>query len=157
MQPRIKMGLAVGAVGLFLNICVSAFIGLCGPFASLIAGGVAGYLAASQERLPIKSEGARAGAIAGGISGALMIIGQLIGGLGVLILIQASETPTIFGSAPTFSSEPSVIIPYYVAGIGTGLCFGIFGAVLAAAAGAGAGYLGTPDTPQTISPQDLSI
>ena len=35
MQPRIKMGLAIGAVGLALNVCVAGFIGLCGPLVSL--------------------------------------------------------------------------------------------------------------------------
>ena len=41
MQPRIKMGLAIGAVGLALNVCVAGFIGLCGPLVSLLAGGLA--------------------------------------------------------------------------------------------------------------------
>ena len=49
MQPRIKMGLIVGVIGLALNVCVSGFIGLCGPLVSLLAGGLAGFLAAQQE------------------------------------------------------------------------------------------------------------
>ena len=69
MQPRMRMGLIVGVIGLALNVCVSGFIGLCGPLVSLIAGAVAGFFAAQQEKLGTKGEGARAGAIAGAVAG----------------------------------------------------------------------------------------
>ena len=42
MQPRTRIGLLVGVIGLVLNICVSGFIGFGGPLLSLIAGDVAG-------------------------------------------------------------------------------------------------------------------
>jgi hypothetical protein len=146
MQPRIKMGLAIGAVGLVLNVCVAGFIGLCGPLVSLLAGGVAGFLAAQQEKLAVKSEGAKAGAIAGGIAGGLVIIGQVIGGIGALALMQSTGTQLPFGTIPE-ASDPSGMVIFYASGIGTGLCFGIIGAILAAGAGAGTGYMATQEQP----------
>lgn len=149
MKPRTRLGLIVGGIGLVLNICVSAFIGICGPIFSLAAGAAAGFLAAQQEKLGIKSEGARAGATAGGIAGGLMIIGQLIGGVGALAYMQVSGTNTIFGQIP---SDPSALVGYYAGGIGTGICFGLIGAALAAGAGAGAGYLATQEQPSASAP-----
>lgn len=147
MQPRIRMGLFIGVVGLVLNICVSGFIGLCGPVVSLLAGGIAGFLAAQQERLPTKSEGAKAGAIAGLIAGGLVIVGQIIGGIGALAFMQLSGTPSIFGEIPNLEADPSGSIIYYASGIGTGLCFGIVGTILAALTGAGVGYMTTTEDP----------
>lgn len=152
MQPRIKMGLAVGAVGLALNICVSGFVGFCGPLVSLIAGGAAGFFAAQQEKLPAKSDGAKAGATAGGIAGALVIIGQLIGGMAALAYMQMSGAQVPFGEVPTANSDPALMVGYYLGGIGTGLCFGIVGAVLAAGVGAGAGYMATQEQPSANTP-----
>ena len=148
MQPRMKIGLIVGGIGLVLNICVSGFVGFCGPVFALVAGGVAGFLAAQQEKLPSKGDGARAGATAGGITGGLIILGQIIGGIGALIYFQTVRNGnTIFGQVPTLSSDPSALAGYYGGGLFTALCFGIVGALLAAGAGAGAGYLATPDQP----------
>jgi hypothetical protein len=144
MQPRIKMGLVIGAIGLTLNICVSGFMGVCGPLVSLLAGGAAGYFAAQQEMLSTKNEGAKAGATAGGIAGALVIIGQVIGGIGALAVIQSTGMQLPFGYIPTIEN-PSEMVIYYISGIGTGLCFGVFGAILAAAVGAGVGYMVTRD------------
>jgi len=146
MQPRIKMGLAIGAIGLVLNVCVSGFVGLCGPLVSLLAGGLAGFLAAQQEKLPAKNEGAKAGAIAGGIAGGLVIIGQVIGGIGALALMQGTGAQIPFGTIPD-TSDPSGMLIFYASGIGTGLCFGVIGAILAAGAGAGTGYMATAEQP----------
>ena len=151
MQPRTRIGLIVGAIGLVLNICVSGFIGLCGPLVSLIAGGVAGFFAAQQEKPGTKSEGARAGATAGGIAGGLIIIGQLIGGIAALAYMQYSGMQTIFGQVPA-TGDPASSIGFYLGGLGTGICFGLVGAALAAGAGAGAGYLGTSDQPPSVNP-----
>ena len=150
MQPRIKMGLVVGAIGLAINVCVAGFVGLCGPIVSLLAGGVAGFLAAQQEKLPTKSEGAKAGAISGGIAGALVIIGQVLGVIAALAFMQASGMHFPFGQIPT-TADSSGMLVYYASGVGTGLCFGIIGAVLAAAVGAGAGYMATPEQPPASS------
>ena len=150
MQPRVRIGLIVGAIGLVLNICVAGFIGFCGPLLSLIAGGVAGFFAAQQEKQATKADGARAGATAGGIAGGLIILGQIIGGMGALAYYQVSGTPLPFGAAPTTSAPATEMLIYYLSGAGTGFCFGAVGALLAAGAGAGAGYLATSD--QTLSP-----
>ena len=149
MQPRIRIGLIVGVIGLVLNICVSGFVGLCGPFFSLIAGAVAGFFAAQQEKLPAKGEGARAGATAGGIAGGLIILGQLIGGVGALFFLQANGAEMPFGQIPSTADPSSTQMIYYLSGAATALCFGVIGALLAAGAGAGAGYLVTSDTPVT--------
>jgi len=155
MQPRTRIGLIVGAIGLVLNICVAGFIGLCGPLVSLIAGGVAGFFAAQQEKLPTKGDGARAGAIAGAIAGGLIILGQIIGALVALAYIQTSGTSMPFGTVPDATSPASFSLIYYLTGAGTDLCFGIIGALLAAGAGAGAGYLGTDDQP-VVPPQNFT-
>ena len=145
MQPRIKLGLIVGAIGAVLNICVAGFVGLCGPVVSLLAGAAAGYFAAQQEKLGVKADGARAGATAGAIAGGLIIVGQIIGGVGALAFMQASGTQLPFGTIPSGSDGTSVQLLYYLSGAGTAFCFGIFGTLLAAGAGAGTGYLVTTD------------
>jgi len=156
MQPRTKLGLAVGAIGLVLNICVSAFFGFCGPVLSLVAGGVVGYLTAQQEKLPTKGAGARAGAVSGGIAGTLIIVGQVIGGIAALIYFQTSGTDLPFGQAPTTGTDPSLTALYYGSGFVTAFCFGLVGALLAAGTGAGAGYLGTPEqaTSMPLAPME---
>jgi len=155
MQPRTRIGLIVGVIGLVLNICVAGFIGICGPFLSLVAGGVAGFFAVRQEKPLTKNDGARAGATAGGIAGALIILGQIIGGLGALAYMQSTGTPTPFGQMPDLG-DPATSIGFYAGGVGTALCFGVVGALLAAGAGAGAGYLGTSDQP-TMPPPSQNI
>jgi hypothetical protein len=155
MQPRIRVGLIVGVIGLVLNICVAGFIGFCGPVLSLIAGGVAGFFAAQQEKPLTKNQGARAGVTAGGIAGGLIILGQILGGIGALFLMQARGTQLPFGQIPSTSSDPSTQIVFYATGIGTALCFGIIGALLAAGAGAGAGYLATSQ--QSVVPPSNNV
>lgn len=154
MQPRTRIGLIVGVIGLVLNICVAGFIGFCGPFLSLIAGGIAGFLAAQQEKPFSKNEGARVGATAGGIAGGLIILGQVLGGIGALIYMQSSGAPTPFGQLPDMG-DPATQIGFYAGGIGTALCFGVIGALLAAGAGAGAGYLATSDQPAAPPSQNV--
>src|SRR5574341_1225263 len=155
MQPRIRIGLIVGGIGLVLNICVAGFLGFCGPFVSLIAGGIAGFFAAQQEKLATKSEGAQAGATAGGIAGGLIILGQIVGGVAALIFMQTSGGQSPFGQVPSLSGDPTSRIAYYAGGLGTAICFGLIGALLAAGAGAGAGYLGTPDQPALPPSQNI--
>ena len=155
MQPRTRIGLIVGAIGLVLNICVSGFLGFCGPVLSLTAGGLAGYLAVQKERPFTKNEGARVGATAGGIAGGLIILGQLLGGVAALAFMQASGAPTILGPMPDLNGDPAGAVGFYVGGLGTALCFGVVGALLAAGAGAGAGYLTTSDRPTMPPPENI--
>ena len=155
MQPRTRIGLIVGVIGLVLNICVAGFLGFCGPFLSLVAGGIAGFFATQQEKPFTKSEGARVGATAGGIAGGLIIFGQLLGGIAALFYMQSSGTTTPFGQLPDLSSDPATQLGYYAGGIGTAICFGLIGALLAAGAGAGAGYLTTSDQPTMPPSQNV--
>ena len=136
MQPRTKLGLIVGVIGLVLNICVAGFVGLCGPLFSLVAGGVAGFFAAQQEEGPTKVDGARAGATAGGIAGGLMILGQLIGDIGALAFLQSTGAQVPYGQIPSLSGDSTSQMIYY-----------LIGALLTAGRGAGAGYLVTSENP----------
>ena len=145
MPARTRIGLIVGVVALVLNVCVSGFVGFCGPLLSLIAGAVAGFLTAQGEKAASKSDGARAGAVGGGIAGGLMIIGQVLGGISTLAIAQFTGLKFPLGTIPSPAASPAAQMIYYLGGIGTSLCIGIIGAVLAALAGAAAGYVGTPD------------
>lgn len=156
MQPRTRIGLIVGVIGLVLNICVAGFIGFCGPFLSLVAGGIAGFFATQQEKPLMKRDGARVGATAGGIAGALIILGQIIGGIGALVYMQTSGVQTPIGQIPDLAGDPATQIGFYAGGIGTALCFGVIGALLAAGAGAGAGYLATTEQPMTPPSQNVT-
>jgi hypothetical protein len=154
MQPRTRIGLIVGVIGLVLNIGVAWYLGFCGPVLSLLAGGIAGFFATQQEKPLRKNEGARVGATAGGIAGALIILGQIIGGIGTLITMRSSEAQTPFGPIPDLG-DPASSIGFFAGGLVTAVCFGIIGALLAAGAGAGAGYLATTDQPMTPPSQNL--
>jgi hypothetical protein len=156
MQPRIKIGLIFGAVGLVLNTCFSAFMVVCGPVIALIMGGVAGYLAAQQEKSTAKNEAARIGATAGGVAGGLNILGMIVGSVGALAFVQITGVRLPFGQVPPASSDPASQINLYTSNIGTALCFGIVGALFAAGAGALIAYFTTPDRPAALPPsQDI--
>ena len=157
MQPRIRIGLLVGFIGLVLNICVAGFLGFCGPVVSLVAGGIAGFFAAQQERLLTKNEGARAGATAGGLAGGLIILGQIIGGMASLYYMQSTGMPNIFGQLSDLAGDPGAQFGFYAGGFGAACCFGVVGALLAAGAGAGAGYLGTTERSMTPPPSNDMI
>jgi hypothetical protein len=146
MQPKFKAGLIVGAIGFFLNACISIVLGICGPFVSLVAGAVAGFFAARQGAPVSKGEGAKDGAVAGAVAGAFTLLAQVLASVAVLVFYQVSSVPLPFvGSAPSASDGGAAQFGYYVGGLGAGICFGLVGIVLAALAGAGAGYLGTPE------------
>ncbi|MDI6769044.1 MAG: hypothetical protein QMD04_05150 [Anaerolineales bacterium] len=142
MLPRMKFGLISGAIGLVLNVCVAAVLGICGPMLAIIAGALAGYFAAKGEKLPTQGEGAKAGAIAGAIAGGLTLIGQILGGIGVLTIFPAIMDIPMAGLTGQLS--------YWLSGLMTATCFGLIGVGLAAGAGAGTGYLGTPS--QSVNP-----
>jgi hypothetical protein len=144
MRPRIKIGLIVGGIGLILNCIVAAAFGVCGPLLALAAGATAGYIASQQEKPPSKADGARLGATAGGIAGALVFVGQIVGAIGVLAFFQVTGIHLPFGNAPAPSSDAPMMIAYYLSGLGVGICFGTLGIGAAALGGGGAGYLATP-------------
>ena len=145
MQPKVTYGLIAGAIGLVINVCISAAVGLCGPFVALLAGAAAGFFAAQAEKAPTKNDGARAGAISGAIAGGLTLVGQLIGGVAVLVLAMSADIQPIIGTMPE-SSDVAGQALFLMVGLGVGLCFGLVGVALSALAGAGTGYLGTSET-----------
>ena len=146
MKPRFLYGLIAGAIGLVLNICISAAIGLCGPFVALLAGAGAGFFAAQAEKVPTKNEGAQLGATAGAIAGGLTLVGQLVGSISILLFVMMADIEPIIGSIPD-SSDMAGQSVYLLSGLGIGVCFGLVGIILGVLAGAGAGYLGTPEIP----------
>ncbi len=153
MKARVKVGLLVGAIGFVLNLCVASLFGICGPGVSLIAGAFAGFFASRQEKPALKSDGAKAGGIAGLIAGGIVLVGQVIAAVIALAFIQYQQVKPLIGAVPSFSAEPGQQAIYYVSGIFTGLCFGVVGVIFSALAGAGTGFLGTPDAaPQVSSP-----
>ncbi len=146
MKPAIKFGLIVGGVGLFLTACVGFILGICGPVVALIAGGVAGFLTAREVRPYTKGDGAKEGGIAGGVAGALTTVGQLIGGFSSILLAQVAGFSSPFGQIPTFDGPTAELVGYYIGGLLSGGCIGLVGLLLAAGAGALAGYLATEQT-----------
>ena len=148
MRPRIKYGLIAGGVGLVINAVVAMAVGICGPFVALLVGAAAGFFTAQQEKPLSKGEGAKAGLISGAVAGGLVLAGQILGAIGALLLLQASGAQTLFGSAPSTSSdEPSQMI-YYLSGVGVAMCFGLFGVLMSALSAAGVGYIATSE--QTV-------
>lgn len=144
MRPYIRIGLIAGGIGLVLNSCLAAAMGLCGPFLALAAGAIAGFLASRAENPTARAEGARLGAISGGITGALVFIGQIIGAVGILLILQLTGMQMPFGTVPPTGSDPASQAAYYVSGLGVGVCFGVVGILTAALGGAGAGYPAPP-------------
>jgi hypothetical protein len=123
---------------------VSTVFGFCGPLITSLAGALAGFWAASQEKVSSKGEGARLGAVAGAIAGGLMLIGQMLGGVGALLWVQLSGMPPFWGTVPSASAGLAQQVLYYGTGLLTGVCFGAVGVALSTLAGAGGGYLSTP-------------
>jgi hypothetical protein len=144
VSAKVKYGLIAGGIALVLNICISTLFGICGPGVALIAGVAAGLLAVREE-----GGGARTGLIAGAIAGALVLVAQIIAGLGALILFQSTGMGQDFGLTPQLESQ----IGYWAGGLGAGLCFGIVDVALAAGGGAGAAALaGGKSEPQENPP-----
>jgi hypothetical protein len=75
------------------------------------------------------------------MAGAIVLVGQLIGGIISLTIVQSAGTGTIFGAPPASGSTDQLV--YYASGLGVGLCIGLFGVALAALGGAAGGYVGT--------------
>ena len=150
MSAKVRWGLIAGIVGLVINVCVATVFGLCGPLVSLLAGAAAGFMTVRAEAIPEKNEGAREGAISGAIAGALVLIGQLIGGAASLSIIQSSGTQSVFGiPLPSGGTNQAA---YYISGMVVAVCFGLVGILLSAGAGAGAGYLASPQGPTPYQP-----
>lgn len=138
----LKSGLIVGAVTLVVTIGASFLSGLCGPCVALIAGLAAGFLAGVFDK-PLDNGGsAKSGAGAGAIGGAGALIGQLIGGIGVVLVVgpdQAAKMMRQFGMR--MSTDTSGVAGYYTGALGAGCCFGLVDVALMAGLGALGGIL----------------
>jgi hypothetical protein len=141
MKPFLKFGLLVGVIAMLVTIPVAALLGICAPLVAAIAGAAAGFLAVSSDKTLPKADGVKTGALAGGISGACTLIGQVIGGVAIMLIVQFTGMQLAFGSVPSASAEPAELIGYYAGGAGTVCCLGILGLALGAGAGALAGLL----------------
>ena len=150
MKPFLKYGLIVGAISLIVIIPLSVIMGICGPVVSVIGGAVAGFLTAHYGNISVKNTGAKQGALAGLVAGAFTFVGQIVGGILALILIQATEASVLIGEAPTFNSPASEQMLFFVGGIGAGSCFGLIGLGVAAGFGALAGYFGTKEMESNV-------
>lgn len=141
MRPRVKWGLIIGIIGLVVNVFVSAAMGICGPFTSLVAGGLAGFLTARQEKPATQRDGALAGAIAGVIAGGFVFVAQIIGAYLATIFLRQ-----LGGQYEYVYSEMPLIA--YASSLAMGICIGLAGIVISTLVGAGLGFIGTPRSQQ---------
>jgi hypothetical protein len=142
MRPRFKVAIIVGAVAFVLNIIVAGALGICGPLVALAAGAIAGLFATQREQPTSQGDGARAGAAAGVVVGGFTLVGQIVGSLVVLVLLQFAGLQLPFGSTPPPGADAAVVAAYYLSGAGVATCLGVVGLMTAALGGAGGGYLG---------------
>jgi len=140
MRPRIKTGLIVGVIG-FVLIIFQSGTGISRILTTMIASAIAGFLASQQERLLVnkerlysKKKSTRAGAIAGGITGTFMLIGQLVSM--IIAVTIGLETKSL-----SQASNASWTNFYYSTALVSGFCFGVLGILLAIGAGAIAGNI----------------
>jgi len=143
MKPRIRIGLMVGAVALILNLVVAFVLGLCSPVLAAVAGAVAGWFTAREENSGNKGEAAKAGALSGVLTGILMLVGQVVGGIVVLYLMQKFDLPVAFTGTRPSQLAGAESAGFYVGGLLSGLCFGALDIAAAATAGAVVGFLTT--------------
>jgi hypothetical protein len=157
MKQHVKIGLIVGVVGAVLNSCVSLLFGLCGPVVSIVAGIVAGFLSIHKQYGIEKKEAGKLGAISGAAAGAVIIFGQVLAAIGSLAITQAMGLPLLFntGYPPTASDGIAAQISYYLVGAVTGACLGLFGLILASAAGYGTAYFMAPAAVETIAEEEV--
>ncbi len=153
MKPYVKYGLIVGVIALVVTIPVAALLGVCAPGVAVIAGFAAGFLAVRNDAELKQGDGPKFGAYAGAVSGALTTIGQLIGGIGILIIAQTLGVQTMMGSVPSASATTAELIGYYGGGLAAGCCLGLVGLALGAGTGAIGGMLAArPATPPSVTP-----
>lgn len=146
------IGLIAGSIGGLINLFLSVMIGFCGPFWALAVGAVAGYLAGRSAGLGPQRAAVEAGAVAGGVSGAIVLISQIIAAVSAVFLVSfISPGAQIFGGRVpdlVHASSPE-LVGAAIGGLGVGFCFGLLGAILSAAAGAGMGYAAHAMQPRT--------
>lgn len=137
MSSSVKSGL-VTSLGLFIISFVSGLIcQLCGPFAAIIAGGLAGFLSQNWGEVDLLASPAQQGAIAGVIAGAGGLLGQLF---------SAAANAFLVGSGVVANPVEDFLGPIgtsdLVLGVAVWGCVGLVDLVLSAGAGALAGHFG---------------
>ena len=155
-NPAVRYGIIVGVIGLIVNIFIAGFIGLCGPVTSLVAGAVAGYLAARAVHALVRGDGARVGATSGAITGAFVLVGQMIGGIAALLIIRSTGSAQI-NQLFEQQNGSAAQVGFWAGGVAVSACLGLIGIGLAAGAGALAGYFATPaQAASTYAPSNYS-
>lgn len=139
MLAKARIGFVVGIIGLILNGLVSGFSGITGTILALVAGGIAGFVAARQGKFLSRREGAQVGAVAGGIAGGVVLIGQVIGAMMRLLSISSSEGALIQITSLLLGMAISIFLVIILALLGAGI-----GAVI--------GYFVTPNQSFTTNP-----
>jgi len=153
MRPEVKYGLILGIASFFITFIMASIAGVCGPFGSIAAGAVAGYLAA-KEAQPNKTRSTKIGGSAGGLAGVFGTVGQLIATIVTLSLLPSMlDDSTPLGAIVTESAAATPAL-FWISGMGTGLCFGIVGVLFAAGAGAGIAYMTSDNTSGPTQPGD---
>lgn len=143
MTAKVRWGVIIGIVGLFVNTIASLIFAFCGPIVSFGIGLVAGFIVSQNEPAPTRGEGAQQGALTGLIAGAFILLGQIIGAIGNLVFAQMVEYEPIFGTLPDLSSPEGQAF-YWLIGIGVGVCFGLVDTLACVLGGALIGYARTP-------------
>lgn len=150
MTARVRWGMIVGIVGMFVNTFASLVVALSGPILSFIFGIIAGLVVTRKEPASSKGKGAQQGAITGLIAGGLIFLGQVIGAVANLIYAQMPAYESLFGPVPELTT-PQGQTSYWVIGIGVGLIFGLIDTLACVLGGSIIGRLLTKEsnTPQT--------
>ena len=122
MLSKARVGLVIGIAGLILNGLVSGFSGITGPVIAIMAGILSGLIVNRSKRPSSKKDAARTGALAGGTSGCVVILGQVIGGIVAVFSLNSSESIITQAFMGIFSIGIALffggIIALFAAGVG---------------------------------------
>lgn len=144
MTARVRWGMIVGIVGMFVNTFASLVVALSGPILSFLFGIIAGFVVSRKEPATSKGKGAQQGAATGLIAGGLIFLGQLIGAVANLIYAQMPEYESLFGPFPTLTT-PQGQTTYWLIGIGIGVLFGLIDTLACVLGGSIIGHLLTKE------------
>lgn len=151
------MGVALGNLSPLLG---AAGLFCCGPFGSLVAGALAGFIGVGWNKQPA---GIGQGVLAGGLAGLGALIGTLLlwGGLYAFIAIAAESDPAVMRDAleQALAQQPNVnMTAEELQGafgpilIGVGFCTGMISLIFALGGGALGGWLRVRQRGQDLPP-----
>ncbi len=153
-----KSGCVVGAITFFLALGITLVLPFCVPCLALLVGLGAGYLAGVIDKPNLRPVALKNGTIAGAISGAGALIGELTGAVinGFLVgpenamqIVRSIGLPAI----PTMTPEL-----YWISNIGINFCIGLFSVAVMAGLGLLGGMLwwSSHASKATIPPPELN-